>query len=117
MQATHRPSRTGALVRHLILTPALALTLTLALTAAASAQTSFQANVSAHNPLPKPCPDGAFLCGTATTSYGSASWTFDLTNLTPASGTCDAYQATVTFELRDGSTLAVSGNARCPRPA
>ena len=65
MQVNHRPSRTGALARQLIVTSAIAGILTLALAASASAQTGFQASVSAHNPLPKPCPGGDFVCGTA----------------------------------------------------
>lgn len=116
MHTHHRPLRTGALARHLVVTAAITGILTLALAAAASAQTGFNATVSAHNPLPKPCAGGDFVCGTANTSSGTATWAFHLTNLTPPSGTCDTYQATVTFELQDGSTLvlAETGTACAP---
>jgi hypothetical protein len=108
------PTRIGALARRLILTTTIALTLAPA--AAASAPARFQANVGAHDPLPKPCPGGDFICGSAMTNYGPATWTFHLTSLTPPSGTCDTYQATVAFELQDSSTLtrAETGTACAP---
>lgn len=116
MYPTLRTPKSRSIARHRIATAAVALLASLAFAASASAQTSFQANVAAHNPLPKPCPNNEFICGTADTNYGPATWTFDLTNLTPISNACDAYQATVTFELADTSTLvlAETGTACAP---
>jgi|tagenome__1003787_1003787.scaffolds.fasta_scaffold20606308_2 hypothetical protein len=86
---------------------ALAASLMIALTATATAQTGFQARVTAHNPEPMPCANGAFFCGTADIAgNGSAAWSFSLTSLTQQ-GQCASYTATVTFELADASTLVL----------
>jgi hypothetical protein len=86
--------------------PAVAVALSLASAGAASAQTGFQATVNGNNPLPKPC--GHFACGTASTNYGPATWTFDVGQPTPYSNACVRYPATSTFMLADGSSLVLS---------
>ena len=91
---------------HLLVLVAVVLGLGLAFCGTASAQTGFQATVTAKNPKPKPCPNNLFACGTASTNYGPATWTFDLTSFT-LGGTCDPYTATVTFVLADDSTLVL----------
>jgi hypothetical protein len=102
----------GALTRHLILLPALAVAASLAGTGAASAQTAFQADVTATGPVGAgPCSNGAFFCGTADIAgYGTASWDFFLTGYTISQTSCGStYTATTDFTLAsDGSTLAVN---------
>jgi len=93
-----------------------AIFLSLALAGTASAQTSFQASITAHDPLPKPCPNNEFLCGTAKIeNHGPATWTFTITSLT-IQGTCANYQAAVTFELADSSTLVLDENGTACGP-
>lgn len=102
----------GALTRHLILLPTLAVAVSVAFTGAASAQTTFQADVTATSRLPAgPCSNGAFYCGTAgIAGYGAASWNFFLTGVTISQTSCGStYTATTDFTLdSDGSTLAVN---------
>ena len=101
----------GAVTRHLILLPALAVAVSLAFTGAASAQTAFQADVTATDTLPAgPCPTGAFFCGTADIAgYGAASWNFFLTGVTISQTSCGStYTAITDFTFADGSTLVVN---------
>lgn len=95
--------------------------LALALATTASAQTSFQATAKGIGPKPKPCANGDFICGTATTNYGDATWTFNPTSETPPppGASCGAYAATVTFALGDArsSTMVLDDNGTiCPPP-
>jgi hypothetical protein len=102
----------GALARHLILLPALAVAVSLVFTGAASAQTAFQADVTATSLLSAgPCSNGAFFCGTANIAgYGTASWDFYLHGFTVSPTSCGStYTATTDFTLAsDGSTLVVN---------
>ena len=102
----------GAVTRHLILLPALAVAVSRAFTGAASAQTAFQADVTATDTLPAgPCPTGAFFCGTADIAgYGAATWDLFVTSVTFSPTSCGTtYTAITDFTLAsDGSTLAVT---------
>lgn len=92
----------------LILLPALVVGLSLAFAGGASAQTGFHATITSITPKPKPCPNGDVLCGTATTNFGRATWTWNPTAaFNPDSPSCDTYEAAVTFALVDGSTLVL----------
>lgn len=94
--------------RRLIVFPALVVGLSLAFAGGASAQAGFQATVTAITPKPKPCANGDVLCGSATTNYGAATWTWNPTApFTPYSPDCDLYDAAATFALADGSTLVL----------
>jgi hypothetical protein len=100
----------GAFMRRLILLPVLVVAVSLAVTGAASAQTAFQADVKGAGSPVAGCSNGAFFCGTATIAgYGTASWSFYLTGLTPVQTSCGStYTATTDFTLAsDGSTLAL----------
>ena len=78
----------------------------------------FDAQVEGTTPRPEPCPDGAFICGTATIAgIGSGEYRFFLTSLNPVPDACvdpsgshtgGAYTATITFSLGDGSQLTLS---------
>jgi hypothetical protein len=113
----HTNSRTPArrsIARPLLLLPALVVGLSLAVAGGASAQAGFQATVKDHRPKPKPCANGDFICGSATTNYGDATWTFNPTTETPPppGASCGSYTATVTFALGDASssTLVLDEN-------
>jgi hypothetical protein len=82
-------SRSRPIARRLILVSALVVALSLAFTGAGSAQTPFQATVSATVPLPAPCSNGAFACGTADLAgYGAASWSIFFTAFTVVQTSC-----------------------------
>lgn len=112
MHTNARSSRFRSIARHLLLMPAAAVALSLTFAGIASAQTGFQASIKEAIPKPAPptCPEEAFLCGTATTNYGPATWAFEFINATPVSKTCDSYQYAVTFQLADGSRLVLDEN-------
>lgn len=95
---------------------ALVLAASLTFTVAASAQTGFQASISGVNPKPRPCPNGEFFCGTAITNYGPASWELTPVSVTPLDTTCASYEAAVTFELGDGSTLVLDERGTACEP-
>jgi hypothetical protein len=81
----------------------------------------FQATVKGIGPKPKPCANGDFICGSATTNYGDATWTLNPTSETPPppGASCGTYAATVTFALGDASssTLVLDDNGTiCPPP-
>ena len=102
----------GAVVRHLLLLPVLAVALSLALTAPASAQTTFQADLNSTLTLPQgPCPSGAYICGTANLAgYGAASWNLFITGYGPDYSACGStYAATTYFTLSSdpASTLVL----------
>lgn len=95
----------------------LVVTLSLSFSGAASAQPAFQASVNGISPKSMPC--ATTFCGTASIAgYGPATWTLNAISTTPASGPCPygppalvsafTYQATTTFELKDGSTLVLN---------
>ena len=112
-----RGLRSGAIVVVTVVTVGLAL----ALAATASAQAGFQATAKGIGPKPKPCATGDFICGSATTNYGDATWTFNPTTETrpPPGAHCGSYAATVTFALDDASnsTLVLDDNGTiCPPP-
>ena len=94
-------------ITRLVVLASLVLGACLAFAAAASAQTGFQASVSAVGVRPQPCPNGAFFCGTASTNYGPATWTWTLVGGSKISNACTTDDVMVTFELGDGSTLAL----------
>jgi hypothetical protein len=102
--------------RSVVLLPALVAVLSLAFAGAASAQTGFHASITGVTPKPKPCPGGAFLCGSATTNYGSAAWALVPISDTQVSNACAAYEAAVTFALGDGSTLILDENGTACQP-
>lgn len=107
MHANFRTSTWHLSARRLLLLPALVVGLTLAAAGAASAQAgSFQATVKGHNPRPQPCPNGDYVCGSATTNHGVATWTFAPTSETPPppGAPCGSIEATVTFALDDASS-------------
>jgi hypothetical protein len=82
-------SRSRSIARRLMLVSALVVGLVLAFTGAASAQTPFQATVSATVPLPAPCANGAFACGTADLAgYGAASWSIFFNAFTVVQTSC-----------------------------
>ena len=112
MHAQSLTTNARSVVPRLLLLPALLAGLTLAFAGPASAQGGFNASAVSINPKPAPCPNGEFLCGTATTSYGDATWTFTVTSDTPPSGgaLCGSVEATATFTLADGSTLNLDEN-------
>jgi hypothetical protein len=109
MHANSRTSTWRLIARRLLLLPALVVALSLAVAGGASAQAGFQATVKGNNPKPKPCPNGDYVCGSATTNDGDATWTFDPTGETPPppGAPCGSYEATVTFALSDGSSTLV----------
>lgn len=120
MHASVRTSTPRSIAR-LVLLAALVVGLSLAFAGAASAQTGFQASVTGVAPKPKPCPGGAFLCGTAITNYGPAAWTWTVLNDAEISNTCGVYpggiyEAAVTFVLGDGSTLVLDENGTLCQP-
>jgi len=117
MNAKANASRPGAVMRHLILVPALVAAVSLAFTGAASAQTAFQASVKGITTKTEPpCAQTiaspptvyAVFCGSASIAgYGPATWTLNVTNNT-TSEPCFTYQAVTTFELlSDDSTLVL----------
>jgi hypothetical protein len=82
-------SRSRSIARRLMLVSALVVALSLAFTGAASAQTPFQATVSVTVPLPAPCSNGAFACGTADLAgYGAASYSIFFTAFTVVQTSC-----------------------------
>lgn len=112
-----RGLRSGALVAVTVVAVGLALSLA----ATAPAQASFRATVKGIGPKPKPCSNGDFICGSATTNYGDATWTFNPTSETPPppGASCGSYAATVTFALGDASSsmLVLDDNGTiCPPP-
>jgi hypothetical protein len=91
---------------------ALLAALSFAFTGTASAQTSFQASVTSTQTLPAgPCPNGAYICGTANIAgYGAATWNFYVTGNTNVVSPCGStYTATTYFTLVSdpGSTLVL----------
>jgi hypothetical protein len=92
--------------RRLLFLPALVVGLSLAAPGPASALAGFQASVKGNNPKAKPCPEGDYVCGSATTNYGDGTWTFSPTGETPPApgASCGSYEATVTFALDDASS-------------
>jgi hypothetical protein len=117
MNAKANAWRPGAVMRHLIVVPALVAAVSLAFTGAASAQT-FQASVKANTPPPEPCPGTITFCGSASIAgYGPATWTLTAITTTPTSGPCPygppafvsdfTYTATTTFELLSGDGTLV----------
>jgi hypothetical protein len=82
-------SRSRSIACRLMLVSALVAALSLAFTGAVSAQTPFQATVSATVPLPAPCANGAFACGSADLAgYGAASWSIFFTDFTVVQTSC-----------------------------
>ena len=91
---------------------------------AASAQTVLNAKINAHVSPHALCPDGVFVCGTATIDgfVTPAEYRLYVTSITPPSKSCGKstgsvdYGATATFTLPDGSmlTLVESGLACSP---
>ncbi len=107
MHANSRTSTWRFIARRLLLLPALVVALTPAAAGAASAQAgSLQATVKGNNPKPQPCSNGDYVCGSGTTNYGDATWTFDPTGETPPppGAPCGSIEATVTFALSDASS-------------
>jgi hypothetical protein len=102
--------------RGLILWPALVAVLVLVFAGPASAQTGFDASITGVTPKPRPCPGGAFLCGSASTNYGPASWALVPISDRQVSNACAAYEAAVTFVLGDGSALALDENGTACQP-
>jgi hypothetical protein len=85
-----------------MLISALVVALSPAFIGAASAQTPFQANVRAtHTHNAPPCPNGLYVCGTATiTGYGAASWDVNVINFDGIPTPCgSSYTATIEFTL------------------
>ena len=112
MHANSRTSTSRLFARRLLPLPALVVGLTLVVAGGASAQAGFQASVKGNNPKPKPCANGDYVCGSATTNYGDATWGFEPTGETPPApgASCGSYEATVTFALSDGSALVLDEN-------
>jgi hypothetical protein len=101
---------------HLVIVASVALAASLGLAAAASAQTGLQANISVVIQKPQPCPNAEFFCGTVATNYGPAAWTWTIDGATKISNACTAYESAVTFELSDGSRLALDENGTACEP-
>ncbi len=122
MHANSFTSTWWLITRRLVLLPALVVAVTLVVAGVASAQSGlFEATVGGNIPKPKPCANGGFFCGSATTNYGAATWTLVPTSDTPPPPgvRCGSYEATVTFALGDASssTLVLDENGIvCPPP-
>jgi hypothetical protein len=109
MHADSRTSTWRVIARRLLPLLALVAALSLAAAGGASAQAGFQATVKGNNPKPKPCANGDFVCGSATTTFGDATWGFEPTGETPPppGAPYGSYEATATFVLSDGSSTLV----------
>jgi hypothetical protein len=115
MHASVCSSKSRSVARHLLVVVAVVLGLGLASSGTASAQTGFQASITGIFPKPKPCPD-SYLCGTATTNFGPAAWTWVIISDEQISNTCGVYKTAVTFVLGDGSTLVLDENGTLCQP-
>lgn len=97
---------------HLLLLPALVVALSLGLTAAASAQTPLEVSVTSTQTLPDgPCPNTAYICGTANiTGYGAASWNMYIGSPTISFTPCGSTNQETTYFTLDSdpsSTLVL----------
>jgi hypothetical protein len=116
MHPTTVTFNTRVLLRRVLLLSALSIGVSVGIAARASAQAPFTAGITSVLPKPDPCPGNAFLCGTAITNYGPATWTLVPISDAKVSYDCGVYEAATTFALEDGSMLVLDEKGTLCQP-